>query len=72
MIEDMDGGPNCLTILDYILETISPYPPLRVSLVGGVEKWEDSKWESERKVRDQKKFSFHSYMFGWDLGEWKS
>lgn len=52
MIEDMDGGPNCLTILDYILETISPYPPLRVSLVGGVEKWEDSKWESERKVRD--------------------
>lgn len=37
---------------------------LKACLVGRVEKWEDRKWERDRKVEEQKKTSFLSYVFG--------
>ena len=36
---------------------------LRLCLIGGVEKWED------RKVGEQKRFSFLLYVFGWKDGK---
>ena len=41
----------------------SPTISLRICLVGGVEIWEDRKWENDRKVEGKKKFGFFSYVF---------
>ena len=43
-------------------------------MVGVIEKLEDRKWEMDKKVGGWKKFSFLSFVFGWEDGKaerWK-
>ena len=54
---------------------LSPLTPLRVRLVGGVEKWNDGKLWEDGKMGGWKIFSFPSCVFGWrdgKVGGWKT
>ena len=43
-------------------------------MIGKVKKWEDKKWEGDKKVKG-KRFNFLSFVFGWEDGKverWKT
>ena len=42
---------------------------VRETLIGRVEKQEDKKQGNDRKVKRQKKFNFHPFVFGWEDGK---
>ena len=54
-------------ILPCLIQTlVGEHAILRVCLVERVEKWDDRKWGKNRKIGGYKRFSFLSYLFGWE------
>ena len=54
-------------ILPCLIQTlVGEHAILRVRLVERVEKWDDRKWGKNRKIGGYKRFSFLSYLFGWE------